>query len=60
MEELLEQGTEGYVLREFLRLGKELLIQQLLEGEVEDSRAGATTSWFHGMKNLHGKVPQEV
>ena len=36
MEELLEQGTEGYVLREFLRLGKELLIQQLLEGEVED------------------------
>jgi len=24
MEELLEQGTEGYVIREFLRLGKQL------------------------------------
>ena len=36
MEELLEQGTEGYVLREFLRLGKQLLIQELLEQEVKD------------------------
>ena len=36
MEELLDQGTSGYVLREFLRLGKQLIIQQLLEGEVED------------------------
>jgi len=36
MRELLEQGTEGYVLREFLRLGKQLLIQELLEEEVKD------------------------
>ena len=36
MEELLSQGTEGYVLAEFLKLGKQLLIQQLLEQEVED------------------------
>ena|GEM_PF-1798861 len=35
MRELLEQGTEGYVLKEFLRLGKQLLIQELLE-EVKD------------------------
>ena len=36
MRELLEQGTEGYVLKEFLRLGKQLLIQELLEEEVKD------------------------
>ena len=36
MEELLEQGTEGYIMREFLRLGKQLLIQELLEQEVKD------------------------
>jgi len=27
MRELLEQGTEGYVLKKFLRLGKQLLIK---------------------------------
>ena len=36
MEELLEQGTEGHVPRAFLRLGKHLLIQELLEQEVKD------------------------
>ena len=31
MRELLEQGTEGYIPREFLRLGKQLLIKGELE-----------------------------
>ena len=38
MRELLEQGTEGYVLREFLRLGKQLLIQELLERRFQHNR----------------------
>jgi len=47
----LEQGTEGYVLKEFLRLGKQLLIQELLETSWAGTTMREQKVDFKGYRN---------
>ena len=51
MEELLKQGTEGYVIREFLRLGKQLLIQELLKDFLGRDHYERSKGDFKGYRN---------